>query len=740
MPKITINNPKNVIDAHLKTNYFKLKNTGGPKGDKGDKGDTGATGPKGDPGNAATVYVGTTTTLPNGYNATVTNAGSQYNAVLNFGIPRGPKGDKGDQGNKGDKGDTGAQGPQGPAGPKGTNATVYIGTTTTGAAGTQASVYNSGTDSNAVLNFTIPRGDTGATGATGPTGPTGPQGPTGPTGPQGSQGAVKSLYVNSLPASGNEDTFYLVDKDIPIETASGTAIRFTNSNTYGEAILTEIDGNATQDGTPTPDSPVSINTVTGEQTLTVTGKNLLDINQFVKGRTDNGVIGYASNTTDLTIGTDTISFTTNATYRGVVSGLIAVQPNVTYTFSTTTTATGRYVDKYGIDGTWLGRISGLAGSEGFTTTIPADCYAIRISFQLGTAGTATITKPMLELGNSASQYEPYQSNSQEINLGKNLLDVSKAVQGTWNVASNGTTCTFFMPIINGETYTISNQDTTTWRFSAGLTTAPSNSPAGTGSQISAWQTGASYTITAQSSGYLWVQMRLNANTSITPSDLPTDTFMVQSGSTATTFAPYFTPIELAKIGTYQDKIYYDADTNKWMLHKEVGSVTFTGASAESWSYVASNNGYFQKSFTGAVAFDGNPSTNALCDHFIPRSRYQVATSTANDKSINMNGSLCAIRYQACADATAFTSWLTSNPTTVYYALATATDTEITNSALLAQLNAILPLFGGVNNISLVPTTGLQGSIAIQYSTYDRYNKHFVYIWNDDINDWQVIVP
>lgn len=48
--------------------------------------------------------------------------------------------------------------------------TVDAGTTTTGAPGTNASVVNSGTTTNAVFDFTIPRGATGATGATGPAG------------------------------------------------------------------------------------------------------------------------------------------------------------------------------------------------------------------------------------------------------------------------------------------------------------------------------------------------------------------------------------------------------------------------------------------------------------------------------------------------------------------------------------------------------------------------------------------
>lgn len=85
----------------------------------------------------------------------------------------------------------------------GTSATVAVGTVTTGAAGSSATVTNEGTSSAAIFDFVIPRGDTGAagpqgpkgdTGATGPqgiqglTGDTGPQGPTGADGAQGPQG------------------------------------------------------------------------------------------------------------------------------------------------------------------------------------------------------------------------------------------------------------------------------------------------------------------------------------------------------------------------------------------------------------------------------------------------------------------------------------------------------------------------------------------------------------------------
>ena len=92
-------------------------------------------------GTAATVQVGTTTTGAPGTNASVTNTGTESNAVLNFVIPAGA---------------TGATG---------TASTVQVGTTTTGAPGTNASVTNTGTESNAVLNFVIPAGATGASAA-----------------------------------------------------------------------------------------------------------------------------------------------------------------------------------------------------------------------------------------------------------------------------------------------------------------------------------------------------------------------------------------------------------------------------------------------------------------------------------------------------------------------------------------------------------------------------------------------
>ena len=83
------------------------------------------------------------------------------------------KGDKGEKGETGADGVAGAKGDKGDRGEKGADGvtpTFTIGTITTGAAGSTATVTITGTAPNYVLNFTIPKGDKGDKGDTGASG------------------------------------------------------------------------------------------------------------------------------------------------------------------------------------------------------------------------------------------------------------------------------------------------------------------------------------------------------------------------------------------------------------------------------------------------------------------------------------------------------------------------------------------------------------------------------------------
>ena len=131
------------------------------------------------------------------------------------------------------KGDTGATGAVGSAG------TITIGTTTTGSAGGNATVTNSGTSSEAVLNFSIPKGTTGATGTQGAKGDTGDTGATG-AGATVAIGSVSTLAEGQAATVTNigNDTAAVFNFGIPMgQTGAQGTFRwkgaYNNSYTYG---------------------------------------------------------------------------------------------------------------------------------------------------------------------------------------------------------------------------------------------------------------------------------------------------------------------------------------------------------------------------------------------------------------------------------------------------------------------------------------------------------------------------
>ena len=157
---VVVNKP--IIETKLSKSFFKLKNTGGPvgprgpQGERGEQGLPGERGPEGLPGRdgvdgqdgqAATIEVASTSTLPAGSSATVSNVGSTSQARLAFGIP------------KGDKGDTGAAGADGDA------ATITVGQVETLQPNQPAYVQNVGTSAAAIFNIGIPKGEKGDSGS-----------------------------------------------------------------------------------------------------------------------------------------------------------------------------------------------------------------------------------------------------------------------------------------------------------------------------------------------------------------------------------------------------------------------------------------------------------------------------------------------------------------------------------------------------------------------------------------------
>lgn len=177
-PHITTADVNNAVSTYVTAHKAELKGDKGDKGDtgatgaKGEKGDTGAKGEKGDTGATGangitpTLKVGSTSTGNAGTNANVTMTANNNVYTLNFVIPKGDKGDTGA------KGDAGAKGQDGAKGADGITPTLKVGTVTTLAAGSNATVTMSKNNNEYTLNFGIPKGNKGDTGASGGSGET----------------------------------------------------------------------------------------------------------------------------------------------------------------------------------------------------------------------------------------------------------------------------------------------------------------------------------------------------------------------------------------------------------------------------------------------------------------------------------------------------------------------------------------------------------------------------------------
>ena len=265
----------------------------------------------------------------------------------------GAKGDKGDPGAKGDKGEPGAPGARGEKGEKGdpgrdgspgaTGATPrFTVTAVTGEAGTAASVTQSGTAENPMVEFTIPQGMKGDTGAPGEKGEKGDPGKDAP------QEVV--LYTaqtlddaQKAQARENIGAADAARQNILVGTETGNPIAVDDAFAAPLRGLT-VYGKSTQDGTPSPDAPVPIVSAGdgGNVTVRVTGANMLEGTKpgvkstsmgvtFTSG--ENGVLitGTATESSSMTLHKDTISKLPLGIYYLTTKGLSAsVTLNVFY--------------------------------------------------------------------------------------------------------------------------------------------------------------------------------------------------------------------------------------------------------------------------------------------------------------------------------------------------------------------------------------------------------------------------
>lgn len=333
---------------------------------------------------------------------------------------------------------------------------------------------------------------------------------------------------------------------------------------------------------PNPEFPMPISVVTGENTVKITGKNLINENgerssQYINGN-GNFVVGVSN---------------------GYVNQQIPTKPNTAYTFSASSKTTQNVyirIGEYKANGSFIKR--NLISSLNQTITTDAECYILKTCIDVSPGNH--FTNPQLELGSTATAYEPYQGQEHPIDLGS---------------------------------------------------------------------------------------------------------------------------IELCKIGNYQDRIYKTG--GKWYVEKQVGKLSLANID---WVASPTTTTGVYRMRTQTAPSDVAPPINNTTKAAILSSAYKVMTAadayTALETGIAIQSDTPHIfvydpNYNLTTSPTAFKTKMESISAVLYYALATPTTTEITDTTLLAQLNFIANLYGGTNNIMLVGT-GAQGEIGVEYTlTYEK---------------------
>lgn len=206
---------------------------------------------------------------------------------------------------------------------------------------------------------------------------------------------------------------------------------------------------------------------------------------------------------------------------------------------------------------------------------------------------------------------------------------------------------------------------------------------------------------------------------------------LELGSTATTYEPYqgqefevnLGSIELAKIGNYQDRIY--KDDGKWYIEKQVGKVVLDGT--ESTLYSTSGTSY---------AWSGAGTNFVKNVDFLTNYASTTPSSGTRIKIPNNNLYFYDSGYASLDN---LKTALASTNLVVYAPLATPTTTEITNEALIAQLDALesASLYLGLNNIR-TETLNAMPTLKIEY--YTEYTLDGAgYEWEPDGNTAKTIV-
>lgn len=204
--------------------------------------------------------------------------------------------------------------------------------------------------------------------------------------------------------------------------------------------------------------------------------------------------------------------------------------------------------------------------------------------------------------------------------------------------------------------------------------------------------------------------------------------MVSKDSNITSYEPYVEPrsyplnlgnIELCKIGDYQDYLY--KENGNWYKYGAIGKVILDGTQNIS---LQSINDYNIANFLITFSenyYDLSKYQQMLVDKFSKQTTSVSITQAEGFlPTLNSNSHVLGV-YLRIKSSTANTTnsmnvWLSIHNTTVYYVLDTPTITQITDTTLISQLNA-LDKAKGNNGTTIITTSSDDLAPILNFTAY-----------------------
>ena len=755
-------------------------NERGPQGEKGDPGDTATI----TAGNAYSVPAGSTPSvintgtssnavfdfyIPKGDTGATGAQGPQGEQGIQG--PQGPKGDTGSegpqgprglQGPKGDAGPQGIQGPVGPEGPqgeRGISATITVGSTTTLPSGSDATVTNIGSSSAARFNFGIPKGDKGDTGDTGPAGRDGAIQYTAGTGIEITSGNVIQATGAAVATwggiqgtlSNQTDLKNALDaKQNTLTAGDGITI---SSDTISADIVPDdyFTANATTNGSGstltlnnTIETKLDSVELLGDTTQqTYTGKNIFCV---ANTKSLNGVSLTHNPDGSFSLSGETSSTKAEFSIRVPFTPMGGVPgESVTYTTSVNKEfpeglqvfISARSSSAWVQDLIQMNKSYGTSRTQTKTLASNMSLLDCIIRVEPNTAIEFSNVKVQVEKSSSPTTFEPYVGGypapnpdyPQDIHVvtgeqtvtvtGKNLIndiEVHNYVNSSGTVSS-GTQylgITNYIPCTPNTEYAISfEHETNDLNLYVGYKDSNGDFITRTG-----YGTARTFTTPNNATSMFFYLTKTGATPTIG------GYVQLEYGSTATPYQPYqaqsytvnLGSIELCKIGTYQDYIYKSGDD--WYLHKEVSKIVLDGSGT--WDTYQTT---FRTRILDAIGQDNQTVVGPVLSNNFSAVSYSDAINANVSYGVSLRSTVAsgvAFRDKDCADLDAFKTWLNSNNTSVYYALATPTGTKITDNTLIGQLNALAGASSYLDTTTFIATaTGTNLPVILDIDAYRK---------------------